>query len=147
MPAHASILAYGVCRYTQRPDRKGTERSQQDKQRQLQHITVTLKDPIERGLKVARAKRWRWCIFLSYTQRPDRKGTERTSEYDILEKVEDYVTLKDPIERGLKDLCRLSVHILHPRGYTQRPDRKGTERCRSLIILLDCEGQLHSKTR
>ena len=63
---------------------------------------VTLKDPIERGLKDRHHRYWLPCIY-SYTQRPDRKGTE--SKICIARSVCNcaIVTLKDPIERGLKD--------------------------------------------
>ena len=61
---------------------------------------VTLKDPIERGLKVKANAR---ALILSCG-----------------------VTLKDPIERGLK-VNSDPVLTLSTTCYTQRPDRKGTE--------------------
>jgi len=63
---------------------------------------VTLKDPIERGLKDIEGITITRKVA-SYTQRPDRKGTERkspTKPHNNLHKV----TLKDPIERGLKGM-------------------------------------------
>ena len=41
------------------------------------YYVVTLKDPIERGLKVEKQKTEVPILGKSYTQRPDRKGTER----------------------------------------------------------------------
>ena len=66
-----------IVRYTQRPDRKGTESSRGEGVYHHKRAKVTLKDPIERGLKVL-------CSF----------------NFDFLHK--NQVTLKDPIERGLK---------------------------------------------
>ena len=64
-----------VTGYTQRPDRKGTESSCKAIMRRFCRL-VTLKDPIERGLK--------------------EKSEDSPSRDTIT------VTLKDPIERGLK---------------------------------------------
>ena len=38
------------------------------------------------------------------------------------------VTLKDPIERGLKVVAEINSDVNDSFCYTQRPDRKGTER-------------------
>ena len=66
--------------------------------------TVTLKDPIERGLKVAQDDKNSCCYgYPGYTQRPDRKGTERIFCFSSGSGGSREVTLKDPIERGLKD--------------------------------------------
>ena len=64
---------------------------------------VTLKDPIERGLKVVVSTSRKSVDGSSYTQRPDRKGTER-----------EYHSRLNMVDDSLR--------------YTQRPDRKGTER-------------------
>ena len=66
---------------------------------------VTLKDPIERGLKGAGSKPQKQRNPCCYTQRPDRKGTERH--------------------------YHLPYMMFTIKGYTQRPDRKGTE---SIVI-------------
>ena len=93
----------------------------------LTKCTVTLKDPIERGLKGHIVPAVVQMLFHSYTQRPDRKGTE--SDAGGSKTMTCYaVTLKDPIERGLKGAAVLKNPILLVVGYTQRPDRKGTER-------------------
>ena len=63
-------------RYTQRPDRKGTESAFIIVETYYLNDWVTLKDPIERGVKVLTTR-----IFI-----------EKTAK----------VTLKDPIEMGLK---------------------------------------------
>ena len=76
-----ACLKYGFASYTQRPDRKGTER--------------------------VKERPWPWFIYC-YTQRPDRKGTERAYQADTFRKV-NRVTLKDPIERGLKDPKELAM--------------------------------------
>ena len=67
---------FDVC-YTQRPDRKGTERS-------YSYVKNTISPST------------------SYTQRPDRKGTERIESNRRKTCTLLSVTLKDPIERGLK---------------------------------------------
>ena len=41
--------------------------------------------------------------MLSYTQRPDRKGTESQDIWTAIVTLPSEVTLKDPIESGLKD--------------------------------------------
>ena len=65
---------------------------------------VTLKDPIERGLKDLYSRDQGKQRKSGYTQRPDRKGTERDLLPPNLRHDPDIVTLKDPIERGLKGL-------------------------------------------
>ena len=88
--------------YTQRPDRKGTESAGYSEKTAYSQGHVTLKDPIERGLKV------------------------KLSKAEI--SIPAIVTLKDPIERGLKGKIAGNVESCAVVGYTQRPDRKGTER-------------------
>ena len=89
--------------YTQRPDRKGTESAFQVAFYQLSDKAVTLKDPIERGLKAYYHYFALLTTRICYTQRPDRKGTERPPLLTVYIPF-GYVTLKDPIERGLKVL-------------------------------------------
>ena len=97
LPPYSYILYQS---YTQRPDRKGTESNHLHSTHSA-NPSVTLKDPIERGLKDQR------------TLLPDNN-------------VAVGVTLKDPIERGLKDeICKLTIENTNY-SYTQRPDRKGT---------------------
>ena len=48
------------------------------------------------------------AVTLCYTQRPDRKGTERSPLAPFTSKII-LVTLKDPIERGLKGASRMSL--------------------------------------
>ena len=97
-------LPYGpdIC-YTQRPDRKGTERVSCAGNGLSYLPHVTLKDPIERGLKdCIRCQEFLIFSVFRYTQRPDRKGTERPRSLASFPSFDIYVTLKDPIERGLK---------------------------------------------
>ena len=63
---------------------------------------VTLKDPIERGLKGHWLRQSTRNDSCCYTQRPDRKGTESLNIFPCLAGWAERVTLKDPIERGLK---------------------------------------------
>ena len=44
---------------------------------------VTLKDPIERGLKDSLLAQFGYNLFCCYTQRPDRKGTERIIPHQL----------------------------------------------------------------
>ena len=56
------------------------------------------------------------------------------------------VTLKDPIERGLKVYNGVTTGLWSI-SYTQRPDRKGTERLLGKISARVLMIKLHSKTR
>ena len=158
--------------YTQRPDRKGTESKCGWEYPSTYVNTVTLKDPIERGLKGFLSGMLSDILYCCYTQRPDRKGTESSCGVP-LHKIVTSVTLKDPIERGLKGHRPqsppwprfLSVTLKDPieRGlketpfvnlktdsisrYTQRPDRKGTEREIQAMVGDRIYPVLHSKTR
>ena len=68
-------------------------------------LLVTLKDPIERGLK--------------------------EMPHGTIKRFTPIVTLKDPIERGLKAYSFIIVLYFILICYTQRPDRKGTERLKA----------------
>ena len=115
--------------YTQRPDRKGTERLSIHPLWKDKKAKVTLKDPIERGLKVPVQRQiGRSLPESGYTQRPDRKGTESFHSGSPEQLLRLQVTLKDPIERGLKDGFKVKYTGTATSSYTQRPDRKGTER-------------------
>ena len=57
------------------------------------------------------------------------------------------VTLKDPIERGLKVVGFNCNYIVAYFRYTQRPDRKGTESFLFSPLNKDWRMLLHSKTR
>ena len=87
---------------------------------------VTLKDPIERGLKVALHSRNEFHVIIKVTLKdPIERGLKAGifSPKTIIFPV----TLKDPIERGLKAIVRSKLPHRYSRCYTQRPDRKGTE--------------------
>ena len=111
------------------------------------YTKVTLKDPIERGLKATVEIHLFTPQSMSYTQRPDRKGTERNSLFATSRSSILSVTLKDPIERGLKVRCLRVLRRLILTSYTQRPDRKGTESALAEPYRIPFNMKLHSKTR
>ena len=87
---------------------------------------VTLKDPIERGLKVINAMARAMLQQHVTLKDPIERGLKgHLNGHHV--PVNQQVTLKDPIERGLKappfSYCFPAIS-----SYTQRPDRKGTER-------------------
>ena len=61
-------------RYIERPDEQGTE-SRSDSVNNAFSAAVTLRDPMNRGLKVLYSALFR-KILLSYIERPDEQGTE-----------------------------------------------------------------------
>ena len=93
---------------------------------------VTLKDPIERGLKVAKSKTALMDGFSVTLKDPIERGLKDPFVQHLEHSLLAPVTLKDPIERGLKDRKECLLIPYYPCSYTQRPDRKGTERTSSL---------------
>ena len=89
-------------RYTQRPDRKGTERFWDGLPQTGGGYSYTQR-PDRKGTERSGTAAPVCPVFCSYTQRPDRKGTESATQpqYPAVHLL--HVTLKDPIERGLKE--------------------------------------------
>ena len=109
-------------------------------------IPVTLKDPIERGLKVLLPKKVINKLFTVTLKDPIERGLKACDMLLVIP-VGTSVTLKDPIERGLKGEYETGCYERTVKGYTQRPDRKGTERLKEYDKPLVCAWELHSKTR
>ena len=85
--------------------------------------------------------------YASYTQRPDRKGTESSwmsaSNFFF---ASGYT--QRPDRKGTERSGQILVRMIG-RGsrYTQRPDRKGTESYGHAKAYAEAEQELHSKTR
>ena len=95
----------------------------------LREKIVTLKDPIERGLKVSIHVNMKSTCTYSYTQRPDRKGTESSSIHKMPTCDNDKGYTQRPDRKGTERPVPQELNYLfHLPRYTQRPDRKGTER-------------------
>ena len=106
---------------------------------------VTLKDPIERGLKVALHSRNEFHVIIKVTLKdPIERGLKAGifSPKTIIFPV----TLKDPIERGLKAIVRSKLPHRYPAVTLKDPIERGLK-VSGLINFITGIFTLHSKTR